>query len=55
MFMITDMLGPVDLYYAMPRGLDNVYHLGLRIFRDELGQSRNMSLYVTIMVFIYTN
>lgn len=55
MLMIKDMLGPLDLYYTMPRGLDKVYKLGLRIFRDEVGQSRNMSLYTTIMVFIYTN
>lgn len=34
--MINDMLGYVDRFYAKQRGLDTIYNLGLRIFRDEV-------------------
>lgn len=36
MLMLRDMLGFMDRTYAAPRGLDNVYNLGLKLFRDEV-------------------
>lgn len=36
MLMINDMLVHVDRFYVKQRGLDTVYILGLRIFRDEV-------------------
>lgn len=56
MLMISDMLNQLDCFYTLQRGLDNVYHLGLRIFRDEVEYNRNIySSCTDIMVFIYTN